>query len=318
MKPVICNYYLTYRCNARCGFCDIWRDTSVGRGNEADIGTIRKNLTDVKRAGAVFVDFTGGEPLLYEDIPEALRAAKETGLRTTVTSNGILYPKRAKELAGKIDILQFSLGGADKESHDSLRAVSCFDRVIESVETARVLGEKPTFIFTVTDDNIDTLEDVIAFSRSLGVLLFINPCFSYPGVEGLSPANTKKLISLSKQRGVTIDRGFLKFVADGGNRGAKPRCRAVSSVVVISPDNKLILPCFHFREKEIPIEDNLYGLLKSQEIAEAKKLEGASAYCEGCTVYCYMRASLFRKPDRYFLPSVLSGIDYLIELKKAR
>ena len=28
MKPVLCNYYVTYRCNAKCGFCDIWEQPS--------------------------------------------------------------------------------------------------------------------------------------------------------------------------------------------------------------------------------------------------------------------------------------------------
>ena len=26
--PVLCNYYVTYRCNAACGFCDIWEKPS--------------------------------------------------------------------------------------------------------------------------------------------------------------------------------------------------------------------------------------------------------------------------------------------------
>ncbi|TAE90870.1 MAG: radical SAM protein, partial [Bacteroidetes bacterium] len=26
--PVLCNYYVTYRCNATCHFCDIWEKPS--------------------------------------------------------------------------------------------------------------------------------------------------------------------------------------------------------------------------------------------------------------------------------------------------
>ena len=26
--PVLCNYYVTYRCNATCSFCDIWEKPS--------------------------------------------------------------------------------------------------------------------------------------------------------------------------------------------------------------------------------------------------------------------------------------------------
>jgi len=318
MKPIICNYYLTYRCNARCGFCDIWEDNTVPASQEAGLDTIKANLADLKRAGVKFVDFTGGEPLMHPALPEALTYAKEIGLRTTVTSNGILYPRLAEKLAGNIDILQFSLGGADRDSHDSLRGVKCFDHINESVETARSLGEKPTFIFTVTDDNFERLDEVVAFSRSLNVLLFLNPCFSYPGIDGLSTDNAAKLAGLSRLKGVTIDRGFLKFIADGGNKRDDPRCLAVRSTIVISPDNSLVLPCFHFRESGLPIDGNLYEILHSPEVESMKGTEGTFYFCEGCTVYCYIRASLFRRPDRYFLPTVLSGLDYFWKLWRAR
>ena len=89
MKPVICNYYLTYRCNARCGFCDIWKDRSASRSREPSPDVIRRNLGDVRRLGVRMVDFTGGEPLLYEELPRALDCAKSIGMWTTVTTNGI-------------------------------------------------------------------------------------------------------------------------------------------------------------------------------------------------------------------------------------
>ena len=42
--PILCNYYLTYRCNARCGFCDIWEKPSP----YANLDTVKKNLLDLK------------------------------------------------------------------------------------------------------------------------------------------------------------------------------------------------------------------------------------------------------------------------------
>ncbi|MCU0353574.1 MAG: radical SAM protein, partial [Cytophagales bacterium] len=59
--PVLCNYYLTYRCNATCGFCDIWERPSPYATPE----NVLKNLTDLKRLGVKVIDFTGGEPLLH-------------------------------------------------------------------------------------------------------------------------------------------------------------------------------------------------------------------------------------------------------------
>lgn len=317
MKPVICNYYLTYRCNARCGFCTIWQDRSVPASAEADISTVAANLSDVREAGVKIVDFTGGEPLLYERLPEALGQAKRLGLRTTITSNGIRYPERAAELRGLVDILQFSLDGPDAATHDAVKGVPSFDRVMESVKTARRIGERPTFIHTVTDAGLPMVADVIALARSMRVPLFLNPCFSYGDTPGISRAGARRLGELAAGGGVSIDRGFLRFVADGGNDPVEPSCLAVSSTIVISPDDKLMLPCFHFRTSALPIGGRLAEILASRPVELEKHRAGRYPFCHGCTVYCYMRASLFRRPNRYLLPSLTSAAKYLYEYFRA-
>jgi len=317
MRPVICNYYLTYRCNARCSFCTIWRDGGVPQSEEAPAETVRTNLAALRQSGVRIVDFTGGEPLLYRELSVILAAARDLGLRTTVTSNGILYPDRASELAGLIDILQFSLDGADRAAHDAVTGVPSFDRVVESVEAARRLGERPTFIHTVTDENIGSLDAVMELARSMRTPLFLNPAFSYPGTRGLSREGARELGEKARGRGVTIDRGFLDFLLDGGNSRGNPRCLAVSSTVVISPDDRLVLPCFHFRKRNLPIGGDLARLLASPEVAEERNMAGRHPFCEGCGVYCYMRASLFRRLDRYCFLSLLSAGKYLIEYYRA-
>ena len=272
-----------------------------------------RNLEDLRTLGVKFVDFTGGEPLLYEYLPEVLEYSKRIGLRTTITTNGILYPKRATELAGFVDILQISIDAADRDAHDKVKGVPCFDRVIESIEISCSLGERPTFIHTVTDENFPFVSDVISLARKMKVPLFINPCFSYFGNKGLSRQNAISLGKIVRGKGVTIDRGFLKFYIDGGNSRDNPRCLAVSSTVVISPDDKLILPCFHLKTRELPIEGRLIALRKDPSVEFEKHLEGRHPYCEGCAVNCYIRASLFRRFDRYFLPTVFSAAKYLFE-----
>jgi MoaA/NifB/PqqE/SkfB family radical SAM enzyme len=231
-----------------------------------------------------------------------------------VTTNGIRYPDCARDLTGLIDILQFSLEGADRESHDRITVTPSFDRVMESAERALSLGERPTFIHTVTDESIGCVPNIIVLARSMGVLLFLNPCFSYFGNSGLSRENARLLEKMAHGRGVVLDRGFLRFFVDGGNRVTSPRCLAVSSTVVISPDDCLLLPCYHHRTKALPIGSRLLALRQSPEVREARDREGRYPFCEGCAIYCYLRASLFRQLDRYFLPSVLSAGKYMVEL----
>lgn len=316
MKPILCNYYLTYRCNAHCGFCTIWRDNSVPKSGESSPETVKENLRVLRARGVRIIDFTGGEPLLYDALPDILRFAKSLELRTTVTTNGIAYPPRGEALAGLVDYLQFSLHGTNEEEHDRVTVTPSFARVIESIAIARKRGDRPSFIHTVTDGNIGNVPAVIAFARSMKTLLVLNPCFEYPGSEGLSRENAHRLKVFSRGKGVIADRGYLAFAADGGNKTSRPRCLAVSSTVVISPDNRLLLPCYHRGITSIPIAGSLNDALDSLERVTAKAKEGRYPFCEGCAIYCYMRASLIRKPDAYFLPSVISGLKYLFERRR--
>src|SRR5690625_7387759 len=99
MRPVLCNYYVTYRCNAKCGFCDIWEQPSP----MIDLAEAEQNLDDLRRLGVRISDFTGGEPLLHTGIGDLRSMAKERGSLTTTTSNGVLYPTRPRERVGKAD-----------------------------------------------------------------------------------------------------------------------------------------------------------------------------------------------------------------------
>ncbi|MSQ80004.1 MAG: radical SAM protein, partial [Flavobacteriaceae bacterium] len=124
-RPILCNYYLTYRCNAKCGFCDIWEKPSP----YATLENVEQNLKDMKQLGVRVIDFTGGEPLLHQQLSDFCRMAKDMGFITTVTSNGLLYPKNAEKLKGLIDMLHFSLDSPIEEEHNLSRGVKCFDKL---------------------------------------------------------------------------------------------------------------------------------------------------------------------------------------------
>jgi len=64
---------------------------------------------------------SGGEPLLYGPLPELLARARELGMLTTVTTNGMLLtPRRWDPLAALVDVLAVSIDGTQEE-HDLIR-----------------------------------------------------------------------------------------------------------------------------------------------------------------------------------------------------
>ena len=112
MPPKICQFYLTLRCNATCEFCDFWNKKEFEKEDkykEAPSDKILSALEDLKEKGIEELRITGGEPLLYDELPLILGKAKQLGLKTTLFTNCLLYPERAKEIQGQVDQLFFSL-----------------------------------------------------------------------------------------------------------------------------------------------------------------------------------------------------------------
>jgi MoaA/NifB/PqqE/SkfB family radical SAM enzyme len=306
--PILCNYYVTYRCNATCSFCDIWEKPSPYITTEQ----VEKNLRDFKRLGGRVVDFTGGEPLLHRQLDELLRIAKQIGLITTVTTNGLLYPKYAERLRGLVDMLHFSLDSPDRDEHDASRGVKCFDKVMQSIQIAKSMGERPDVLFTVFEHNIPQIErvlDEICLPNNL--VLILNPVFEYNAVgQNLSKDALAQLRYWGKQKNVYLNDGFVQLRLDGGNDITKPVCRAASTTIVISPENKLILPCYHLGIKDFEINDNLFERYKSPEVQALVALEGRLPACQSCAINCYMQPSFAVEISKYWWKALPSTLKY--------
>jgi MoaA/NifB/PqqE/SkfB family radical SAM enzyme len=311
--PLVANYYLTYRCNARCHFCDIW---ALEPKDEASIETIEKNLKDLRRLGVKYVDFTGGEPLLRKDAPEVFRLAKSLGFTTSMTTNTILYPKRAEEMRGLVDFLNFSLDGGDAETHDQSRGVQIFDTLVKSVELAHSLGERPVLNHTVTAQNYDRIHEVAELGKKLKARIWLNPAFTaysnYNDKKNPTPAMVEAIETAAKQhKNLGYNRAALAFIEAGGNDTKNPRCKAVDAVIAISPHDELLLPCYHFAQKGLKIDGNLYEMYTQSEVVdEFRQSQGQLSVCEGCTVWCYLIPSFFKGLDKYW---VLNQVTYVGE-----
>ncbi len=310
-KPVLCNYYVTYRCNATCSFCDIWERPSP----YVTLENARENLTDLAKLGVKVIDFTGGEPLLHRQIVDLLGIAKSLGFITTLTTNTLLYPKNAERLQGLVDMLHFSLDSVDRAKHNASRGVDCFDHLLRSITLAQELGEQPDILFTVTDENvaeIPALYQEYVQEQKLHVIL--NPMFEYNSVgKNLDEATLQSLYDWSKQPGIYLNTAFLDLRKRGGNQINDPICKAGSTTIVISPENELVLPCYHLGLKQVPIAGRLFELWKSQEIQSQIAEEGRLPGCQGCVVNCYMEPSMAVETGPYFLKSAVSTLKYALE-----
>lgn len=308
---LLCNYYVTYRCNAYCEFCHFGFHENFINTPFAKLDDFKSNISQLKKLGVKFVDLTGGEPLLNKDIHHMAKYANELGMQTSITTNTLLYPKFAERLAGNVNLLHFSLDSPDEDEHNKVRKVNCYKSVFNSIKIAKSLGEFPDIIFTVTNDTYKKLPQMYEISSQQELVLLVNPVFSYFGNPGLSIEAVDYIEEfINGKQNIYMNRGFLKLRRDGGNDINKPLCKAVSRVVVISPSNEIILPCFHFSSERIPIDKPIAEIRKSERIKYFKKNEGRFDFCQGCTVNCYFEPSFAFPTNVYSIIGMNSKFKY--------
>ena len=307
MKPILLHYYVTMRCNARCAFCGIWKEPP---GADATIQDVSANLAAARSEGCRFVDFTGGEPLLNAHLPVFLRAAKTLGYCTSVTTNCLLFPARAKELAGLVDLLHFSIDADTAEVHDALRGRPSFGLVLESIDVALRNRLVPDLLFTYTNENISTFEGVYRLGRQKKLMVILDPVFDTGGKDPLKTSTHLKAIEYAKRPGVYLNRAHLTLRSRGGNRLGAPLCRAVDSTIVILPDNKAAFPCFHHRQELVALNGDLGKILRGQARRKAAQSQGRLPFCERCHINCYFDPSYGAMRNRLFLQSMAAKLGY--------
>lgn len=308
---LLCNYYVTYRCNASCEFCHFADHEYFNKFPNASLEDYTRNLYELKELGVKFIDLTGGEPLLNKNLPDMLQLAKKLKIKTSVTTNTLLYPKYAEKMKGLVDLLHFSLDSPYEEEHNRIRKVNCYNSVFKSIEIAKGLKEAPDLLFTVTNDTYKYLPEMHKIALEYNLILLINPVFSYFGNPGLNDEALNYIEDFYKgKKNVYLNPSFIRLRKKGGNDINNPSCKAVSRVIVISPDNKIILPCYHFKNQTIPIDRPIKEIMKTDVYQHYLKMEGRFNFCQGCTVNCYFEPSFAIPTNYYSFLSIASKFKY--------
>ncbi|MCD6242098.1 radical SAM protein, partial [Candidatus Bathyarchaeota archaeon] len=95
-SPHHVQWMLTRRCNYRCRGCTVWQEE---HDTEPEITTeeVKAGLDILRELGVIEVVFSGGNPLLRDDIGEIVSYASKYFV-TTVYDNGSMALKKIDEL----------------------------------------------------------------------------------------------------------------------------------------------------------------------------------------------------------------------------
>jgi MoaA/NifB/PqqE/SkfB family radical SAM enzyme len=140
--PVAMTFAVTYRCQCKCSHC------SAGDHLRNDIEELstkeaKKLIDDGQDLGITILAFTGGEPLLREDIYELISYVDQNKTMPILFTNGLLLTNENVEKLADAGLysLFVSLDSPDLWEHDRLRGVSgLFETALEGMEKMKSKG----------------------------------------------------------------------------------------------------------------------------------------------------------------------------------
>ncbi|WP_418120848.1 pyrroloquinoline quinone biosynthesis protein PqqE [Variovorax sp. 350MFTsu5.1] len=159
---------LTYRCPLHCAFCSNPVDYTR-YGNELDTGEWIRVFREARAMGAVQLGFSGGEPLVREDLEELVAAAHQLGFYTNLITSGVgLVPRRAQALkkAG-LDHIQLSFQDSSRELNDFLSSTRTFDLKQRVARTIKDLGYPMVLNCVMHRYNLPHVERIIEMAESM-------------------------------------------------------------------------------------------------------------------------------------------------------
>jgi len=167
-RPVLLNFEVTMRCNAKCGFCDYWKTPAEAKHSEmSDFAEI------ARRFSPMLVTFTGGEPTLRKDLEEIVASVRKAVRYTYVqmiTHGAMLSLDRAKSLwdAG-VDQFNISLDYLD-ERHDVARGIPGLSaKILALVPEMKAAGiGSVRFNTVIKNDNLDQIMPIVERAAALG------------------------------------------------------------------------------------------------------------------------------------------------------
>jgi 12,18-didecarboxysiroheme deacetylase len=228
-RPVVV-WNVTQRCNLKCVHC-YSNSNNILYGDELTTKEGKRLLSDLSLFGAPVILFSGGEPLMREDLTELAQFAVDLGMRAVISTNGTLLTKKQVDIFKRIGLsyVGVSLDGM-KEIHDRFRGVAgAFDMTMKGIRICQDAGIKLGIRFTLNRKNVSDIPSIFDLIEKENIprACFYHLVYSGRGSklidEDLSHGETRKTVDLIMDRTRDFfDRGKPKEILTVDNHADGP------------------------------------------------------------------------------------------------
>jgi radical SAM protein with 4Fe4S-binding SPASM domain len=294
--PVLSEVAVTYRCNLACRFCYV----GDKQCQEMTTKELKKVLLGIRREAQVpSVSFTGGEPLLRDDLCDLVAYATGIGMWTNLITNGTLL--RRERIAALRDAglksAQVSIEGHTAEVHDRLTGVAgSFRATVAGIRMLQNAGIRVHTNTTISRENVAYAEKILPFAQKIGLervsMNLLIPCGAAARRRDLwvSYSEIGEYIMRMKRRARDSGIDFLWYspvplctfnpIAHGfGNKS----CAAMTGLLSVDPQGNII-PCSSW---PMPIgsllRQRFQDIWQTPMLSYFRNIEYAPDACRRCT-----------------------------------
>ncbi len=161
---------VTYRCPLHCVFCYNPIDYA-NESNELSKEEWLEVLTQARKLGAAQLGFSGGEPLLRDDLEELIGEASNLGFYTNLITSGIGLKeeriRKMKELG--LDHIQLSFQDSTKEMNDFLSSTKTFDLKARVAKLIKKYDYPMVLNVVLHRYNLDHIDKIIEMAVEMDV-----------------------------------------------------------------------------------------------------------------------------------------------------
>lgn len=252
---------LTYRCPLQCPYCSNplnFAETANELSTEEWVSVLRQG----REMGAAQLGFSGGEPLVRQDLGELIAEARHLGYYSNLITSGLgLTQAKVESFAeAGLDHIQVSFQASDPELNNAVAGSrKAFEQKLAMARAVKEAGYPMVLNFVIHRHNIHQMNDIVALCDRLGAdYVELATCqyygWAFKNREGLMPSRAqleKAEYEVNQNRARLLDEGSamkLIFVTpDYYEERPKPCMNGWGSIfLTVAPDGSA-LPCHSAR-----------------------------------------------------------------------
>ena len=206
-KPVVV-WNMTKRCNLKCVHCYAQAKGETYQSNELSTDEGKKLIDDLARFGVPVILFSGGEPLLREDLPDLIGYATQKGMRAVISTNGTLITEEKARVFAQfaLSYVGVSIDGIETVN-DAFRGVQgAYEKAITGIRNARKAGIKTGLRFTMYKRNYNEVPKIFDLieKENIGRVCFYHLVYAGRGsnlvTEDLTHAESRQIVDYIMDR----------------------------------------------------------------------------------------------------------------------